>query len=168
MNKRDYLDDFRHWFEMIDSGWDEKMGAYVPWDVESSATINAAMLPCLTVMGLEGDSRRAARIPRIIEQLIASPYALHLLYEQANAVRIARKTGRAERIWENTLRDFAESVFGRMLLRDGTLNMVFNSYGWERSTAGALLSGFAWEQKHFVMQTPTYSLTVVGAGRSRR
>ena len=73
MNKRDYLDDFQYWFGMIDRGWDEKLGAYVPWDAESSAIFNASMLPCLAVMGLEGDAKRAARIPRIIEQLIASP-----------------------------------------------------------------------------------------------
>lgn len=184
-------------------------------------------------------------------------YALHLVYEQANAVRIARRMGRSEPAWERTLRHTAEALFGRMLLRDGTLNMVFNSYGWERSTAGTFLrayylhplipladltpftpgqlarrvhealqtsrhwcetgfanfppalgltgfhrsggqyiawvcagqlaeilltnpqavetaeeadspwrcdSGFAWEQKHFVAQTPSYCLTVVGAG----
>lgn len=448
MNRRDYVAEFRYWFEMIDKDWDEKAGAYVPWDAESSATINAAMLPGLTVMGLEGDSKRAARIPRIIEKLVASPpwdpeyhywnmrldtmgmephagacaiggqlamvymyrkelglpsdlletamdevelmtakraemarhagevsvnayvdaegkpvdawhlkceavrtgvpadlrwlrevgpsnqpidmwasamaylatgresfwehtkliwgrlaekeeqgrqhlfrccmdpdysfiysvesqtehglnthrytqsaYAFHLLYEAGNAVRVARKLGRTERIWEQTLQTNAESILGRMMLRDGTLNMVFNSYGWERSTAGTFVrtyylhpmipladltpftsgqivrlvndafktsrewyrtgyenfpptlglkgfhrsggqymawvcagqlaeiiltnqeamemdedverpsgcySGFAWEQKHFVMQTPTFSVTVVGAGAPRR
>ncbi|MFH1006637.1 MAG: hypothetical protein V1800_03930, partial [Candidatus Latescibacterota bacterium] len=435
------------WFEQVDQGWNEQTGAYAPWDAESSATINAAMLPGLTVMGLDGDSKRAARIPRIIEKLVATPpwdpeyhywnmrldamgmephagscaiggqlamvymfrrelglpsdlmekamdqvalmtakradmarhagevpvncytdaegnavdawalkceavrtgvpvdlrwlrevgpsnqpidmwasamaylatgrpsfwehtrliwgrlaekeengrqhmyrccmdpdysfvysqqktehgsnthrytqsaYALHLMYEQGNAVRIARKLGQRETVWEETLRTCAESLFGRMMLRDGTLNMVFNSYGWERSTAGTFVrtyylhpmipladltpftpgqivrmvsdafktsrewcqtghanfppalglkgfhrsggqyiawvcasqlaeiiltnpeamekdedaerpsgcySGFAWEQKHFVMQTPTFSMTVVGAGAPRR
>jgi hypothetical protein len=440
MPRSKYLDDFRYWFGMIDHGWDEKKGLYVPPDAGSEVAANAAMLSCLTVMALEGDRGRAARIPRIVEHLIGTPpwdseyhywnqrfdrlgmephaglysvagqlsmvylyrselglpsdlmetamgevelmsaraagfarhaadipincyidqdgkivdawaikcdairrgvpedmrwmgeggpsnqlveawvaamaflatrreafwedeqviwgriiektengrpklfrnamdpdysfvysvdpageqglkthrytqtaYAVGFLLLHANAVALARKVGRSNAVWEELVRNAAQSVFGRIALRDGTGNLVLNSYGWERSitvcharafdmhriitvadltpyTAGQLAamsdaalkmakevrgafppilglkgfhrlgiegtasmiastlaetiltnqeamevepepldspkcySGFAWEQKHFVMQTPTYSLTVIGAG----
>lgn len=185
-----------------------------------------------------------------------SVYALNFVYWHAEAVRIARRVGRSELVWEEMVRRYAQALFGRALLADGTLNMALNAYGWERSvatcylrayylhplipladlapfTAGQLVamldaslkalralaekgqagyfppvlglkgfhrgphtpwdlafmlaemiltnkeamdvrqgtgetprcySGFAWSQKHFVMQTPSYSLTVVGAG----
>lgn len=441
MNRRNYLDEFRYWFEMIDRGWDEKTGLYVPVDRGGEVGANAAMLSCLAVMALEGDRVRATRIPRIIEHLIATPpwdpeyhywnqrfdrlgmephaglygvagqlsmvymyrnelglpsdlmeaamdevelmsaraagfarhaadipincyvdqdgkivdawaikcdairrgvpedmrwmgeggpsnqlveawvaamaflatgreafweheqviwgriiektengrpmlfrnamdpdysfvysadpageqglnthrytqtaYAIGFLILHANAVALARKVGRSTAVWEELVRNAAQSVFGRIALKDGTGNLAFNSYGWERSitvcyargfdlhriipvadltpyTAGQLAamsdaalkmarevgganfppvlglkgfhrlgregtasmiasalaetiltnpeamevepepldtprcySGFAWEQKHFVMQTPAYALTVIGAG----
>lgn len=446
MRKRGYcVEQFRYWFQMIDHNWNEDKGIYVPGDAGSGVGFNASMLACLTVMGLEGDSMRARRISRIIENLLATPpwdpeyhywnqrfdrlgmephggqcavggylamtymyrkelglpadllesamdevelmtakmaeaarragevpfncyvdadgkvvdawaikcdairrgvpedmrwlreggpsnqlselwaatmaymatgrevfwdhvrqiwgriiereengkpllfrscmdpdysyiyasdpttehgihshrytqsvYGSGFLVLHADVVRIARKVGRTERAWEEMVRRYAQALFGRMLLLDGTCNMVFNAYGWERSftacyarachlyplisvadltplTAGQLVgmidgslrtlkewhesglsgnfppvlglkgfhragsehtaqmltsglaemiltnheamdvqeqsegfprhySGFAWEQKHFVMQTPSYSFTVVGAG----
>ncbi|MBI2915017.1 MAG: hypothetical protein HYY08_03715 [Firmicutes bacterium] len=444
MGNRDfYVDQFRYWFRIIDRGWDDVNGLYVPDDAGSAVHLNASMLPCLVIMGLEGDGERARRIPRIIEHLLGTPpwdpeyhywnarfdrlgmvphagmfevgaclsmvymyrkeldlpidlleramddvqlltakmaeaadragelpfncyidtqgnvvdarsilreavrsgvpadlrwlreggpsnqlvelwvasqgylatgrepfwdharriwrriiereedgkavlyrnsidpdysfvyetdpqqgvhshrytqsiYASAFLILHSSAVRIARKVGRAERLWEEMIRRTAQAVFGRTLLLDGNCNMVFNAYGWERSitanyvrachlqplisladltpfTPGQLVnmvntslrtlrewheqgrleafppvlglkgyhrggawytaqlvasalcqviltdreameveedprassrcySGFAWEQKHFVMQTPSYSLTVVGAG----
>ncbi|MFH1008581.1 MAG: hypothetical protein V1800_13965 [Candidatus Latescibacterota bacterium] len=440
MRKGHYLDTFRYWFERTERGWDEGLGRYVPDDAGSEVAVNANMLPCLAVLALEGDRVRAARIPRIMEQLVATPpwdpdyhywnqrfdrlgmephaslysvggqlsmvyshraalglpqdlmetamdqvellchraadfarhaadvpincyvdaqgkivdawaikcdairkgipedmrwlreggpsnqlvelwvaamayaasgreafweceeaiwgriiekvehrrpmlfrnamdpdysflysadpsgeqginthrytqtaYGIGFLILHANAVAIARKVGRSNEIWEELVRNAAQSAFGRLALKDGTGNMALNSYGWERSiaicyargfdlhrivavadlmpyTAGQLVtmsdaalqaakevsgafppvlglkgfhrlgvegtasiiasalaetiltnpeafdiepepldtprcySGFAWEQKHFVMQTPAYVLTVMGAG----
>ncbi|NJD04280.1 MAG: hypothetical protein FIA99_17175 [Ruminiclostridium sp.] len=187
-----------------------------------------------------------------------SAYALGFINIHAKVVNIARKTGRSDVLWEKLIRFYTEALLGRTILRDGSSNMVFNPYGWDRSTmvnstiaynlyplitiaditpltAGQIAkisntslrkmrelyekgyslefppdlglkgfnrsgtriaatvlvtelaeiilmdkeameieedneeirgcySGFAWKQKHFVMQTPVWSMTVVGAG----
>lgn len=323
LGKRDYVDQFRYWFARMDRGWDERKGLYVFADAGVGVEGNASMLPCLAVLGLEGDSRLARRIPRILEHLITSPpwdpeyhywnqafdrlgmephpgswmgsylavtymcrkelglpsdllekamdlvelytamraedakrarafpfpcyldekgkiadagalrreavrrgmpedmrrlrragptnqlaqldaaelaylatrreafwdharlmwgqiieaqqdgkpllfrscmdpdysfiyasdrgggihthrytqsvYALGFLSIHANAVRIARKVGRSEPAWEEMVRRFAQALFGREFLRDGTCNLVLNSYGWERSIIGDYL-----------------------------
>ncbi len=435
LTRSDYLEHFRYWFSKVDEGWDERKGRYEDSDPGSAVIRNAAMLPCLALMALEGESKFGRRIPPIVEHLTGSPpwdpdyhywnqrfdrlgmephagmswvasylaitymyrqelrlpsdlmesamgkvqqftakmaeaatrakeyplncyiddkgqvvnpgpivrqairqgvredlrwlreggpsnqlfeleaaslaylathreifwehvqllwsriieseqngkpilfrscmdpdysfiygteshrytifaYAMGFLAYHSNAVRIARKVGRSKPTWERLVSYSAEAVFGRVIFRDGTSNLVLNAYGWERSGAAIYLypywvhpmvsiadlspfssgqlkrmidhslqtlrsweekgspvyfppdlglkgyhrgpyiprflaltlaniiltnpealrveepprelprcySGFAWEQKHFVFQTPSYLLTIVGTG----
>lgn len=70
-----------------------------------------------------------------------SVYTAHAIGSYADVVRIARKIGRTNPVWEEFIRHWAGAVFTRVVLSDGLCNLVLNGYGWERVSVHAIARG---------------------------
>lgn len=73
-----------------------------------------------------------------------SMYEVGLFCQYADCVRVMRQAGRSTDATERFMKRWGNAALSRSLLSDGSNNMVFNSYGWERSIVGATHGEALW------------------------
>lgn len=71
-------------------------------------------------------------------------YDVGMYCQYADAVRVLREAGRSRDAIERFMKHWGEAVFTRSFLSDGSSNMVFNTYGWERSVVGCTHGMIFW------------------------
>jgi len=71
-------------------------------------------------------------------------YDFGMYCQYADCVRLLRRAGRSKDYIERFMKHWGDALFTRMVLTDGSCNMVFNSYGWERSTVGCVYGETLW------------------------
>lgn len=71
-------------------------------------------------------------------------YDFGMYCQYSDCVRLLRRAGRSKDYVERFMKHWGDAVFTRIVLADGATNMVFNSYGWERSVVGSAYGEALW------------------------
>ncbi|MCD6335373.1 MAG: hypothetical protein J7M27_08595, partial [Candidatus Latescibacteria bacterium] len=71
-------------------------------------------------------------------------YDFGMYCQYADCVRVLRRAGRSKDYVERFMKHWGNALFTRIVLTDGANNMVFNTYGWERSVVGCAYGEALW------------------------
>ena len=71
-------------------------------------------------------------------------YDFGMYCQYADCVRVLRRAGRSKDYIERFMKHWGDALFTRIVLTDGATNMVFNTYGWERSVVGCAYGETLW------------------------